>query len=78
ALPALPALRELAIDHRPPYPLAGLERWPTIAVLEVFGLPSADDLRALPALEHLVVHQPESLPRLEELRQRLPSVRITT
>jgi hypothetical protein len=38
----------------------------------------ADDLRVLPALEHLVVHQPESLPRLEELRQALPSVRITT
>jgi hypothetical protein len=78
ALPDLPALRELAIDHRPPYPLAGLERWPTIAVLEVFGVPSADDLRVLPALEHLVVHQPESLARLEELRQRLAGVRITT
>jgi hypothetical protein len=78
ALPELPALRELAIDHRPPYPLAGLQRWPTVTSLEVFGVPAADDLRALPALEHLVVHQPESLPRLEELRQALPSVRITT
>jgi hypothetical protein len=78
ALPALPALRELAIDHRPPYPLAGLERWPTIAVLEVFGVPAAADLRVLPALEHLVVHQPESLARLEELRQLLPRVHITT
>ncbi|MGW6936445.1 NACHT domain-containing protein [Lentzea sp. NPDC054927] len=78
ALPQLPALRELAIDHRPPYSLAGLERWPTILVLEVFGVPAADDLRVLPTLEHLVVHQPESLPRLEELRQELPGVRITT
>lgn len=78
ALPELPALRELAIDHRPPYPLAGLERWPSVVVLEVFGVPPADDLRVLPALEHLVVHQPESPARLEELRQQLPSVRITT
>ncbi|KJK48692.1 hypothetical protein UK23_16075 [Lentzea aerocolonigenes] len=78
ALPALPALRELVIDHRPPYSLAGLERWPAIAVLEVFGVPPAADLRVLPALEHLVVHQPESLARLEELRQELPGVRITT
>ncbi|MCP2199323.1 NACHT domain-containing protein [Lentzea flava] len=78
ALPDLPALRELAIDHRPPYLLAGLERWPTIVVLEVFGVPSADDVRVLPALEHLVVHQPESLARLEKLRQQLPAVRITT
>jgi len=78
ALPPLPALRELAIDHRPPYPLAGLERWPSVVVLEVFGVPSADDLRVLPALEHLVVHQPESPARLEELRQQLRSVRITT
>jgi hypothetical protein len=75
----LPALRELAIDHRPPYSLAGLERWPTITVLEVFGVPSADDLRVLPVLEHLVVHQPESLARLEELRGQLPpGVRVTT
>jgi len=77
ALPALPALRELAIDHRPPYPLAGLERWPTITTLEVFGVPAADDLRALPALTDLVVHQPDSLSRLEELRGKLPGVRIT-
>jgi hypothetical protein len=40
--------------------------------------PAAGDLRGLPALEHLVVHQPESLARLEELRQELPGVRITT
>ncbi|HUQ55460.1 NACHT domain-containing protein [Lentzea sp.] len=78
ALPALPALRELAIDHRPPFPLAGLERWPTVTTLEVFGVPAADDVRVLPALEHLVVHQPESPARLEELRQRLPGVVITT
>ncbi|USX51766.1 NACHT domain-containing NTPase [Lentzea sp. HUAS12] len=78
ALPDLPALRELAIDHRPPYPLAGLERWPTVTALEVFGVPAADDLRALPALDRLVVHQPESLARLEELRGRLPGVTVTT
>ncbi|MFS8102877.1 NACHT domain-containing protein [Lentzea alba] len=78
ALPDLPALRELAIDHRPPYSLAGLERWPAITKLEVFGVPAADDLRVLPALEHLVAHQPESLARLEELRQALPGVTITT
>ena len=48
SLPGLPALRELAIDHRPPYPLAGLGRWPTITTLEVFGVPSADELRVLP------------------------------
>ncbi|MCG8922341.1 leucine-rich repeat domain-containing protein [Lentzea sp. CC55] len=78
ALPPLPALRELAIDHRPPYPLAGLERWPTITALEVFGVPITAELRALPALEHLVVHQPESPARLEELRQELPGVRVTT
>ncbi len=78
ALPALPRLRELAVDHRPPYPLAGLERWPTITTLEVFGVPAADELRVLPALEHLVVHQPESPARLEELRRQLPGVRVTT
>ncbi|MEV6242144.1 NACHT domain-containing protein [Lentzea sp. NPDC051838] len=78
ALPALPALRELAIDHRPPYSLAGLERWPTITTLEVFGVPSASDLRVLPSLEHVVVHQPESLARLEELRQELPAIRFST
>ncbi|GGN15121.1 hypothetical protein GCM10011609_64600 [Lentzea pudingi] len=78
ALPSLPALRELAIDHRPPYPLAGLARWPTITTLEVFGVPAADDLRPLPSLEHLVVHQPESLARLEELRQALPGLTVTS
>ncbi|WP_089917156.1 NACHT domain-containing protein [Lentzea albida] len=78
ALPDLPALRELAIDHRPPYPLAGLERWPTVTALEVFGVPAVGDLRALPALDRLVVHQPESLARLEELRERLPGVTVTT
>ena len=78
ALPSLPGLRALAIDHRPPYPLAGLERWPTITTLEVFGVPAADDLRVLPSLGHLVVHQPESPARLEELRQALPGVTITS
>ncbi|MGZ3143228.1 NACHT domain-containing protein [Lentzea chajnantorensis] len=78
ALPALPALRHLALDHRPPYPLAGLERWPTITTLEVFGVPAADELRVLPALEHLVVHQPESPARLAGLRRELPGLRITT
>jgi hypothetical protein len=78
ALPALPRLRELAVDHRPPYPLAGLERWPTITALEVFGVPAADELRVLPALQRLVVHQPESPARLEELRRQLPGVRVTT
>lgn len=41
-------------------------------------MPAADDLRTLPSLEHLVVHQPESPARLEEPRQALPGPTITS
>ncbi len=49
-----------------------------MTTLEVFGVPSAEELTVLPALEHLVVQQPESAARLAELRQQLPGVHITT
>lgn len=78
ALPIDLPLVELTLDNRPPdRSLRGIERWPTLACIAVFGTPDRQDvasLAALPALTRLAVHQPDTAAGLAELAG-LPALR---
>jgi hypothetical protein len=83
-LPADLPLRELEVDNRAEdRDLRGIERWPGLEVVSIFGVPSAEEaaaLAALPNLRHLRVREPESagdLARLKPLTS-LQELRLTT
>lgn len=75
AIPADLPLRVPAVDNRPPgRSLLGVSRWPGLRVVECYGIPhpaELAELAELPALERLVIRQPESAVELTGLAGRV-------
>ncbi|MEU7528903.1 NACHT domain-containing protein [Saccharothrix sp. NPDC042600] len=75
AIPADLPLRVLAVDNRPPgRSLLGVSRWPGLRAVECYGIPhpaELAELAELPALERLVIRQPEAPVELVGLGDRV-------
>jgi hypothetical protein len=72
ALPADLPLREFTVDNRPAErSLVGIDRWPGLQKVSVFGVPAEQEVEALtslPHLRHLVLRRPETADALVRLK----------